>query len=206
MSLAYYIILRGSNAMHRYPELAESTWPPFPRPLTGSAISRIFKGITREQIESFLKHLTREFRKSCGRDASGRLFLALDSTSISSCSQALPQAEWGRNKDLVSLVPRYNSAPDSLSAPQRKYVEKFCDVRQGRASVNIKAVSDSLRLRLTGIRVLASSAISDPVECYRAHEERNHVEEAFNTLKSRLRCNRNRVHDPGCLGGSCWSR
>ncbi len=63
----------------------------------------------------------------------------------------------------------------------------------------MKAVSDSLRL--TGIRVLASSAISDPVECYRAHEERNHVEEAFNTLKSRLRCTRNRVHDPECLGG-----
>ncbi len=362
MSLAYYIILRGSNAMYRYPEFAESTWLPFQRPLTGSAISRIFKGITHEQVESFLKHLSREFRKSRSRDAGGRLFLALDSTSISSYSQELPQAEWGHNKDLVSLpqvnvllivdqktgtpvyfrsfdgnvpdsstirntiadcarmgllddprfvlvsdkgyssaaniddclrnsldfvfnlrakasgaanqialenygrlldwnhrdpflkqtvvtvpcewkydsfpvqgkrqlkrdarqvwfhvyydhyihddavniveenlsalVPRYNSEPDSLSAPQRKYVESFCDVRQGRASVNMKAVNDSLRL--TGVRVLASSAISDPVECYRAYEERNHVEEAFNMLKSRLRCNRNRVHDPGCLEG-----
>ena len=63
----------------------------------------------------------------------------------------------------------------------------------------MKKVNDALKL--TGVRVLISSAIADPVECYRAYEERNHVEAAFNTLKSRLKCNRNRVNDPGCLEG-----
>lgn len=362
LSLAYYIILRGNNAMYRYTEFAESTWLPYRRPLTGSAISRIFKGISHDDVEAFLRHLSREFRKSCREDAEGRLFLALDSTSISSYSQELPQVEWGRNKDLVELpqvnvllvvdqktgspvyfrsfdgnvpdsstirntiadctrmglldnprfvlvsdkgyasvsniddclrgdldfifnmraraggiagqlasenysrlldwnrrdpflrqtvvtvplqweydsfpvrgkrqlkrdsrqvwahiyydhhihddavniveenltamIPMYNNAPDALSPARRSYVERYCDISAGRASVNMRKVSDPLKL--TGVRVLISSAISDPVECCRAYEERSHVEAAFNTLKSRLRCNRNRVCDPGCLEG-----
>lgn len=97
------------------------------------------------------------------------------------------------------MIPMYNNSPDTLSPLRRSYVERYCDVKEGRASVNMKKVNDALKL--TGVRVLISSAISDPVECCRAYEERNHVETAFNTLKSRLKCNRNRVNDPGCLEG-----
>lgn len=362
LSLAYYIILRGNNTMYRYPQFAESTWLPYQKPLSGSAISRLFKGITHDRVEEFLKHLSREFMKSYKEDAGGRLFLALDSTSISSYSEELPQAQWGHNKDLVAipqvnvllvvdqktgtpvyfrsfdgnvpdsstirntiadctrmgllsdprfvlvsdkgytsvsniddclrnsldfifnmrvkaagianqaasehysqlldwnrrnpflkqtvvsvpfqwrydsfptdgkrqskrdfrqvwvhvyydhyihddavdiveenltnLIPLYNSSPDTLSPLRRAYVERYCNVKEGKASVSMKKVNDALKL--TGVRVLISSAIADPVECYRAYEERNHVEAAFNTLKSRLKCNRNRVNDPGCLEG-----
>ncbi|MFR6360180.1 MAG: hypothetical protein ACLUNV_11600 [Sutterella wadsworthensis] len=50
------------------------------------------------------------------------------------------------------------------------------------------------KLKYAGVRVLVSNAISDAVECYIAYEERNEVEHAFNTLKSRLSCNRTQVH------------
>ena len=107
LSLACYIILRGNNTMYRYPEFAESTWLPYQKPLTGSAISRLFKGITHDKVEAFLKRLSDEFMKSCGEETEGRLFLALDSTSVSSCSEEQPQAQWGHNKDLVA-IPRLN--------------------------------------------------------------------------------------------------
>lgn len=50
------------------------------------------------------------------------------------------------------------------------------------------------KLKYAGVRVLVSNAISDAVECCIAYEERNEVEHAFNTLKSRLSCNRTQVH------------
>ena len=60
------------------------------------------------------------------------------------------------------------------------------------------------KLKYAGIRVLVSDIISDAVECCIAYEERNEVEHAFNTMKSRLACNRTQVHSTESWDGKLF--
>lgn len=92
-------------------------------------------------------------------------------------------------KSAFSLYPRLLDG----SSSKRKLLDTYGDVAgDGTITINLRKVCE--KLKYAGVRVLVSNAISDAVECYIAYEERNEVEHAFNTLKSRLSCNRTQVH------------
>ena len=94
--------------------------------------------------------------------------------------------------NLLKYVELYNKEPKSLSALAMQYIDLYTVQHDGRASISMSKVNKALKLK--GVRVLISNVISDPVEAYMAYENRNHVEYAFNAIKSRLKCNRVRVH------------
>ena len=55
-----------------------------------------------------------------------------------------------------------------------------------------------------GIRVLITDTVKDPIEAHNAYEGRYQVELAFNTMKSRLNCDRFRVHNDKALEGKIF--
>ncbi|WP_237558617.1 hypothetical protein, partial [Cellulomonas carbonis] len=55
-------------------------------------------------------------------------------------------------------------------------------------TINIAKVEE--HLKYAGFRVLLTDTVKDPILAHRIYSERNSVEYAFNTLKSRLSCNR----------------
>lgn len=95
------------------------------------------------------------------------------------------------------------SEPAALSEAQTKLIATYCDTAEdGTVTINMKKVEE--KLKYAGIRVLVSDIISDAVECCIAYEERNEVEHAFNTMKSRLACNRTQVHSTESWDGKLF--
>ncbi len=95
-------------------------------------------------------------------------------------------------KRLCSLVERYNADAQALTDEQKTTVQAFTDQVDKKVVINMAKVDTYLRY--AGVRVLISDVVSNSQECARAYEERNQVEYAFNTMKSRLCCNRTLVH------------
>lgn len=88
-----------------------------------SSIGRIFRKIKKQQIEKYFSALQEgliEQKREVGDD--DKLTLALDSTSISSYANKLPNVERGRNKDednlpqinLLMLVESKSGRPSSI--------------------------------------------------------------------------------------------
>lgn len=100
LSLAYFLILEQRNSMTLYELFARKTRLPYSRPLSKSAVTRIFQSITPHQIDTFLRTLS---SLSAKRDAAVNdftpKFWALDSTSFSTYSEQLSKAFYGKNKD-----------------------------------------------------------------------------------------------------------
>lgn len=91
----------------------------------------------------------------------------------------------------------------ALNETQTKLIETYSDkAEDGTLTINMRKVDD--KLKYAGIRVLVSDVIKDAVECCIAYEERNEVEYAFNTLKSRLACNRTQVHSTEAWDGKLF--
>lgn len=355
LSLAYFLVMEQDSSLSHYEEFAERTYLPYQAPLTGSAISKILKSVSHDDIERFFKNLHEEYRKQDKehKGLDGHNFYALDSTSIST-SASISSAEYGHSKDglpipqinvlmivdqktglpcyyrqisgsipdvltvrntiadltrigvnansvimvsdrgytsadnisdylrndfsficnckvnaegfahdyamenyadllnwdngiaflgqtcktlrvnwryermpiegkrnlykdsdlvyvhiyydekinaehthtlktnLLKYVELYNREPKKLSATEMQFIDLYTEQHDGRASICMSKVNKALKLK--GVRVLISNVVSDPVEAYMAYENRNHVEYAFNTIKSRLKCNRARVH------------
>ena len=103
LSLAYYIVLNANNTMHYYDVFAEKTWLPYQKIMSESTISRLLQKISADDIERFLSRLTELYIKEGVFKTGQELFVALDSSSISTYSTLLSKAEYGKNKDGVNL-------------------------------------------------------------------------------------------------------
>jgi hypothetical protein len=98
LSLAYFLNISESNAMLRYEPFANRYRLPWHKPLTSSAITRIFQRITPEKIDKFISILNELTMERDSNDYSCK-YWALDSTSISTYSQKLAKSAFGYNKD-----------------------------------------------------------------------------------------------------------
>lgn len=98
LSLAYFKTIEPDKAMYLYEDFASSTRLPFHRPLSISSITKFLQHIDEDRIDSFLKKLN-EYCIEEEEKSQENVYYALDSTSISTCSDALDYAEWGHNKD-----------------------------------------------------------------------------------------------------------
>lgn len=98
LSLAYFKALLPDNAMFLYEHFARDTRLPFHRPLSISSITRLFQNIKTNDIDRFLCKLN-ELSIEVEDNDSSNIYYALDSTSISTYSKNLTDANWGHNKD-----------------------------------------------------------------------------------------------------------
>lgn len=118
-SLAYYIVLNKQNTMHYYDVFAESTRLPYQKPMSEASISRLFGSITHDDKDRFFTKLVDLYEKSETFDLAKDVFLAIDSTSISTYSKNLSKGDFGKNKDgdelrqvnMVLLVEQQTGLP-----------------------------------------------------------------------------------------------
>ena len=101
LSIAYFLILEDRNPLSRFPHWAALHRHPYGDILTSQRSSELFASITEEAKQNF-------FRLQAKRRVE-KEFLAYDTTSISSYSQCLRQARYGKNKDHEHL-PQINLA------------------------------------------------------------------------------------------------
>lgn len=98
LSLAYFLNICESNISSRYESFANTHRLPFQKPLTPSAITRLFKKITPDMIDKFIYTLN-DLTMDRDKDDNSVKYWALDSTSISTYSKNLNKACFGHNKD-----------------------------------------------------------------------------------------------------------
>lgn len=99
LSVAFYMVLNSTNTIHGYGPFAETTKLPWGGVLNDSSISRLFQSIDETDVDAFFKKLNSLNAKELDSKDSERVFLALDSTSISTHSKELSLAQFGHNKD-----------------------------------------------------------------------------------------------------------
>lgn len=99
LSIAYYIVLNKQNTMHYYDVFAESTMLPYQKVMSEASVSRLFDSITHDDKDRFFSKLVDLYEKSDTFDLSKDVFLAIDSTSISTYSTNLSKSDFGKNKD-----------------------------------------------------------------------------------------------------------
>ena len=90
--------IEPDKGMYLYEDFASGTRLPYHRPLGISSITRFLQHINQERIDLFLKKLN-ECCIEEEDESKENVYYALDSTSISTCSDNLDFAEWGHNKD-----------------------------------------------------------------------------------------------------------
>ena len=103
---------------------------------------------------------------------------------------------------MFNIRNKYLTEPDKVTADEMRYIDRYAEKKEGDIRIRMDRINEDLKL--AGIRVLVSDAISDPLECYLAYEERKQVEYAFNTLKARLGCNRIRTHSVEAWNGKLF--
>lgn len=101
-SLVNYMLQQRTAVMHNYFPFAKTHWLPWSTPLNDGQIGSILKSVTADDITRFFNALNANYRRKFGDEFYKRLFVALDSTSISNYSN-LSQADYGHNKDLDNL-------------------------------------------------------------------------------------------------------
>lgn len=102
------------------------------------------------------------------------------------------QAEETLRRTLTSFLSAYRKKPDSVKDVSEQIISTYMKEDKGVMKIDMQKVDQ--RLRYVGIRVLMSDAIKDALECHVAYDNRNEVEYGFNTMKSRLSCNRTKAH------------
>jgi transposase len=101
LSIAYYLIMEDRNSLSRFPKWALTHKHPFNNDIPSQRSSELFGSIDEDAKQNFfLLQGQRRLEKE---------FLAYDTTSISSYSKLLKQAQYGRNKDHDPL-PQINLA------------------------------------------------------------------------------------------------
>ena len=118
LSLAYFKTIEPDKGMYLYEDFASSTRLPYHRPLGISSITRFLQHIDQDRIDVFLKKLNECCIEEEDKNKEN-VYYALDSTSISTCSDNLDFAEWGHNKDgdqlkqinIVMLVNQQTGCP-----------------------------------------------------------------------------------------------
>lgn len=106
-SLAIYMVLSQNNVMHNYEPFSKTHWLPWFRALNDGQISRLFQTITADEVMNFFANLNRHYHKNFGENFYKKVYVALDSTSISTYSKCLSQKEYGHNKD-GDTIPQIN--------------------------------------------------------------------------------------------------
>ena len=101
LSVAYYLVMEDKNPLYRFPKWGILHTHPYDQILSSQQSSELFAEITENQRMHF-------FRLQ-GKRRLEREYCAFDTTSISSYSEMLRQAQFGKNKDGDSL-PQINLA------------------------------------------------------------------------------------------------
>ncbi len=101
LSLAYYLVLEEGQPMYRFEKWGHTHKHPFAKEIPSQRISELFGSITEDAKQEYFK------RQSKRR--SEKEYLAFDTTSISSYSELLKQAKYGKNKEGDDL-PQINLA------------------------------------------------------------------------------------------------
>lgn len=156
LSLAYFIILNQDNNISKYEAFAEVTRLPWGAPLSPSSISRIFRKIRNQQIETYfsvVREALLEQQEKCGDK--NKLTLALDSTSASGYANNFPNLERDRSTDeddlpLINLLaltdyesglPFFYRTYDG-KVPAAKTVRQVISGNAGLSLKNVVFVSD----------------------------------------------------------------
>ena len=100
-SIAYYLILESDSPMFRFERWSNLHRHPYGKDIPSQRSSELFADITEEQRARFLKLQSR--RRSEGE------YWAYDTTSLSSYSRSLRQAQYGKNKE-DDRLPQINLA------------------------------------------------------------------------------------------------
>lgn len=109
-SIAYYLISNPDAAMYRFSSWSRLRFHPYGKELSSPRSSELFGSITEDEIQQFL-HL--RVQRSLGTSG----WLAIDTSSISSYSQALSLVTKGRNKahdrlDQINLLMVFDQDTD----------------------------------------------------------------------------------------------
>ena len=160
LSIVYFIILNENNNISRYPNFAETTRLPWPGALHASTIGRIFRRIKSQQIENYFTEVQKGLlEQKIKANDTDKLTLALDSTSISSYSEKLPNVVRGRNKDEDNL-PQINllmlvDSKTGLPLFYRHYDGNVPDAQTVR-----RVIADNSRLKLTDVVLVSDKGYS----------------------------------------------
>jgi transposase len=101
LSLAYYLVLESDSPMYRFPRWGHNHAHPCGNILTSQVISEIMRDVSESgKMEFFRRQARRRQEKE---------YLAYDTTSVSSWSEYIKAARYGKNKDGDSL-PQVNMA------------------------------------------------------------------------------------------------
>ena len=92
------MIQMKTAVMHNYEPFSKIHWLPWVKTLNDGQISSLFKSVTQDDVFKFFKALHNQHQNKFGKQFYNRMFVALDSTSISTYSK-LSQADYGHNKD-----------------------------------------------------------------------------------------------------------
>ncbi|WP_293703387.1 hypothetical protein [uncultured Parasutterella sp.] len=156
LSICYFIILNQDNNISKYEAFAEVTRLPWGAPLAPSSISRIFRKIRNQQIETYFSVVRDELleqQEKC--DDKDEITLVLDSTSASSYANYLLNFERDRYEDednlpLINLlaladyesgIPFFYRACDG-KIPAAKTVSQLISGNAGLSLKNVVFVSD----------------------------------------------------------------
>lgn len=101
LSIVYFLILEDNNPLYRFEKWGFLHKHPYGKSITSQRSSEIFASITED--------LKSKFFKLQGKRRIDKEYWAYDTTSISSYSQGLKQAQYGMNKENDSL-PQINLA------------------------------------------------------------------------------------------------
>ena len=96
LSLAYYLVVEDSGPMSRFGRFDKTHAHPYGREITSQRASEAFSSLGADVAEGFCR------LRSARREEGGYWFY--DTTSISSYSEGLRCARWGKNKDGAPLA------------------------------------------------------------------------------------------------------
>ena len=100
-AVAYFLVLEEGQPMYRFRKWSQTHWQPCSKELSSQRISEVFRDISED-------HKLDYFRRQAKRRSENE-YLAFDTTSISSYSELIRQAKYGKNKEGDDL-PQINLA------------------------------------------------------------------------------------------------
>jgi transposase len=148
LSLAYFLVGNREAAMYRFPQWARLRYHPFGEDIPSPRSSELFGSITEDEIQQFLRL---RVQRSFGTSG----WLAVDTTSISSFSQALSLVAKGHNKD-HDLLEQINLL---LVFDQDSHIPVF--YRKMRGNITDVTTVDNTLHDLQGIGMENSSLVLD---------------------------------------------
>ena len=101
--ITYVLSKRNGGVMHLYPPFARTHYLAWPKELDDWQLCKLLSSIEYDDVNRFFTEQFREYlnnhKELYKRDRPTHVILAVDSTSISTYSEHIQLAEWGKNKD-----------------------------------------------------------------------------------------------------------